>query len=483
MNNALPLRIFLATPGDLDHERSVIRATVDEHNNRRRSTEGISFELLGWDRVRGTARRPQEAINELISESHFMVVLFKQAWGSAPGDPTGYTSGTEEELFTGLLELGLSDQPMRDVWVGFLKESEPAPQVASLKASIANQHALMYESIGGSRDLKDKFAARLTGWEEMVAYKTARHIDLLPSSGRDVLRAANLRIRGQKLIDLGQVDSGRAALGEAAVLGGPVERLALTRFQARHGDLDAAYASSQIAIDFFTDGSMPLHSPLAAEAFAAQASILRAQRREVDAIGRYETALTLLQPGDPSATRVRCRILDNLGLAHQSIKDLPEARRRFEQAHAERTSSADEAGICQSNINLARLEIAEGDITAAATYADMALKFSRATPPTALHPNAEALSAQVRLRQGQPDEAALFAKRALSLNRQLANRSGEAKSLLVLAQCFRAAKRDIEAEQCAQACLDLNTDLKNGVGAQQAQWQLDQIRSDTQPSS
>src|SRR6266542_13131 len=114
MVDALPLRIFLASPSDLENEREVVRACVDEHNVRRKGQSNVTYEVVGWDRVRGTARRPQEAINELISESHFMVTMFKGSWGSEPGSPWGYTSGTEEELFTGLLELGLTEQPMRD---------------------------------------------------------------------------------------------------------------------------------------------------------------------------------------------------------------------------------------------------------------------------------------------------------------------------------------------------------------------------------
>ena len=88
-----------------------------------------AYEVVGWERVRGTARRPQEAINELIGESHFLIALFKGSWGSEPGSPWGYTSGTEEELFTGLLELGRAEQPMRDVWVVFLDHPSPAGQI------------------------------------------------------------------------------------------------------------------------------------------------------------------------------------------------------------------------------------------------------------------------------------------------------------------------------------------------------------------
>jgi len=190
----------------------------------------------------------------------------------------------------------------------------------------------LYESIAGIRELKEKLAGRLEGWETAAGSKVARHIDLLPSSGRDVLRAASLRLHGEKLVDLGQADAGRRALKEAAVLGGPVEHLAYAKFLARHGDLEEAHASTQRAIDHFAAGTSYLYSPLAAEAFTAQAGVLRRQGRDVDAIGRLEQALTLLDERDAYGQRVRCRILDDLGLAHQKTGDLASARHNFEAA-------------------------------------------------------------------------------------------------------------------------------------------------------
>jgi len=313
MVDALPLRIFLASPGDLEEERKAVRATVDEYNARRKGDSNVTFEVVGWDRVRGTARRSQEAINELISESHFVVTLFKSSWGSEPGSPWGYTSGTEEELFTGLLELGQAEQPMRDVWVAFIDHPSPDGKIVALRQQMSRQHSMMYESIADSRDLKEKLAERLESWEAVARSKVPRHVDLLPSSGKEVLRAANLRLRGEKLVVLGQAEAGRDALKEAAALGGPVEQLAYARFQARHGDLSGAYDSTQQAIDHFSSGTSHLYSPLAAEAFAAQAGVLRRQGRDVDAIGRLEQALTLLDEYDATAQNVRCRILDELG--------------------------------------------------------------------------------------------------------------------------------------------------------------------------
>jgi tetratricopeptide (TPR) repeat protein len=475
MADALPLRIFLASPGDLGNEREVVRACVDEHKARRRDESNVTYEVVGWERVRGTARRPQEAINELISESHFLIALFKGSWGSEPGSPWGYTSGTEEELFTGLLELGRAEQPMRDVWAVFLEHSSPAEPIVKLRQQMSRHHSMMYESIADTRDLKDKLTERLGTWETLAASKVPRNVDLLPSSGNDVLRSANLRLRGEKLVDLGQAQAGRSALKEAAVLGGPVEQLAYARFLARHGDLDEAHASTQRAIDYFVNGASDLYSPLAAEAFAAQAGVLRRQGHDVDAIGRLEHALTLLDEHDPYAQQVRCRILDELGLAHQKTGDLASARRNFDAALESRRRYRHDLDVCQSQVNLARLEVSAGDLETATAYADKVLATLRGIPPTALHANAEVLAAQVRLRQGRPDEGVPYAERALSLNQQIASRRGEAISLLLLAQCYHAAGKPREAGNHARACLEVNRSMGNEEGAQRAQWILDQL--------
>lgn len=474
MADALPLRIFLASPGDLEDGRGAVRASVDEYNARRGSSRSVGYEVVEWERVRGTARRPQEAINELISESHFLVALFRASWGTEPGSPWGYTSGTEEELFTGLIELGQPEQPMRDVWVAFFEHSSPAREITGLRQQMSSRHSMMYESIASIRDLKEKFTERLASWESLAGAKAPRHVDLLPSSGKDVLRAANLRIRGEKLVELGQATAGVAALKEAAALGGPLEHLAYAKFLARHGDLDEAYASTQRAIDHFTNGSSPLYTPLAAEAFAAQAGALRRRGRCTDAIGRLHHALTLLVDEDDAyAQKVRCRILDDLGLAYQETGDLVAARNSFEAAMTARVSSPDLVVVCQSKVNLARLEVRERNLHTAVKYAEEVLAALHGTPPTALHANAEVLAAQVRLRQGRAQEGLEHAQRALSVNEQISSRNGQAICHLLLSQCFRALGRHREARENALACLELNRGNKRGE--QRAQWIIDRL--------
>ncbi len=474
---SLPLRIFLAAPGDAETERQVVRACIDDYNARNLAGSDVTFEVVGWERVRGTARRPQEAINELIAESHFLVALFKGSWGSEPGSPWGYTSGTEEELFTALLELGEVEQPMRDVWVAFLDHHSPTERIVQLREQMSKYHSVMYERVSDNRDLKLKLAERLDSWAALADRKVARHVNLVPSSGRDVLGAANLRLRGEKLVDLGQAAAGREALKEAAALGGPVEHLAYARLLARHGELVEAHAWTQKAINHFADGTPSLQSPLAAEAFAAQAGLLRRQGRDFDAIGRLEQALTLVDQPDAYAQTVRCRILDELGLARKQTGDAASARRDFEAALQLRRRLRQESAVAQSLVNLARLDVHDGDLAAAASKAREAVLILRAAPPSALHANAEVLAAQVALRQGLADEGLPHAQRALALNRQLASRRGEAISLLLLAQCSRAMGRTSQAREHAHACLMVNEAMGDEKGAQRAQWMIDELAS------
>ena len=473
VTDPLPLRIFLASPDDLADVRPLISAWVDEFNLGNGTEASVQFEVVGWEQVRGTARRPQEAINELIAESHFLVALLRKKWGSNPGSPWGYTSGTEEELFTGLLELGRPERPMRDVWVAFLHHPESDPKIESLRRSMTEAHSMLYESVPTLDDLKHLFAQRLEGWIALADHKVPRYISLLPSSGVDVLQAATLRLRGEKLIDLGQSQAGVRDLREAAAVGGPVEHLAYARHLGRSGDFAAAYAETQRAIDFFTNGSLNLYTPLAAEAFEAQAGILRRQRQPVDAIGRLQHALTLIVEDNTDAEEVRCRILDDLGLAFQASGDLKSARDAYETALSSRRAHGQTIDVAQSLVNLARLDVASEDLSGALELAEEAQRALAGTAPSGLHANANVSHAQILLRLGRAKEALDPASRALIINTQLAHRQGEAISLYVLAQCYRSMGDAEHAPTNAKASLQLNLSMGDETGARKAQWIID----------
>ncbi|MBT1610287.1 DUF4062 domain-containing protein [Curtobacterium poinsettiae] len=474
MVDALPLKIFVATPGDLQTEREAVKGGVAEWNLAHGAV-GVQFEVIGWERSRGTAQRAQGAINQLISESHFMLVIFKERWGTEPGSSWGYTSGTEEELFQGLLELGQADQLMRDVWVAFTPAADPDPAVVALKQQIIDRHVMLFESPADVPDLKNKLRDRLEGWASHFATKRPRHVELVASSGTEMLRAARLRIEGEKLVELGQSEAGQAKLEQSAKVGGPREQLAYARQLARKGALEEAHAVTQVAIEQSLEADGGLFSTAAAEAFAAQAGVLRRQGKTHDAIGRFAQALTLVPDEGPDSSRVRCRILDDIGLAHKAQKDTGRAKIAFEDSLAERRMNGNRYDISQSLINLARLAVEEHDLVQARTYSDEALSLLDRVAPTALHANAQTLAAQLHLRQGALGEGIDHASRARALNRQFGSANGEAIALLVLAQCYRAAGELERAAMSARACLEINEQIGNEGGREQAQWQLDAI--------
>jgi tetratricopeptide (TPR) repeat protein len=476
----LPLRIFVASPGDLRSERVAIRQCVDEHKARAIGTASATFEVVGWESVRGTARRPQEAINELIQECHYLVALFKKSWGSEPGSPWGYTSGTEEELFTGFLDLGQDDCPMRDVWVAFISDPDPAPEISTLRKQMSHRHALLYETISDVIDLKQKFTDRLSGWSAITP-KSPRHIDLLPTSGKDVLRAASLCRDGQKLVELGLPEQGLGKLREASALGGPLENLAYAKFLARTGNLDTAKEVIQTAIDYFTSWPGALNSPLAAEAFAAQAGLLRRQGRDGDAIGRFEHALQLFDATDPFANLVRCRILDELGLSCRNIGELDRARHYFNESLRIRSEVEGNVDIAQSLVNLARLDVAARDMDSALDRANAALALLSEVPPSALHANAHVLRVQLLIRLGRAEEAINSALIAISLNEQFGNRHGEAISHYIAAQCYKAIGDVGKARTHAEQSLTLNESMGDASGCDKARWILDQLDDEGRP--
>ena len=178
---------------------------------------------------------------------------------------------------------------------------------------------------------------------------------------------------------------------------------------------------------------------------------------------------------DSYSLAVRCRILDDLGIAYRKVGDLNAARQNFEAALQIRRRTGRENDVCQSLINLARLEVANRELDAAAQYATEVITTLRGTPPSGLHANAEVLAAQIRLRQNHPNEGIHHAERGLAANRQIGNRQGEAISLLVLAQCCREAGLRTEAENYARDCLTLNQSMGDVEGAGKAQWLLDNL--------
>ena len=74
------VKVFIASPGDLNPERKIAREVVEEFNSLHADSLGYQIEMVGWEETVGSMGRPQEIINKdfwkVILKNYQKVVRF-----------------------------------------------------------------------------------------------------------------------------------------------------------------------------------------------------------------------------------------------------------------------------------------------------------------------------------------------------------------------------------------------------------------------
>lgn len=91
------VRVFLASPGDLQPEREAVRAEIEDINENWSATVDCHFELLGWEDVSPGYGRPQSIINADVDKCDLFIGLLWKRWGTPPDTKGDFTSGFHEE--------------------------------------------------------------------------------------------------------------------------------------------------------------------------------------------------------------------------------------------------------------------------------------------------------------------------------------------------------------------------------------------------
>ena len=138
------LRVFLASPSDLQAEREATKEIVDRLNRTIREI-GWVVDLLGWeDRLPGFGR-PQSQINEDVDACDIFLGVLWRRWGS----PTGkFQSGFEEEFERAVSRRRESESP--EIWIYFKQvehTSDPGDQlrqVIAFRKKLMRQRELLY---------------------------------------------------------------------------------------------------------------------------------------------------------------------------------------------------------------------------------------------------------------------------------------------------------------------------------------------------
>lgn len=89
------LRVFIASPGDVPQERSVVVDICREVSHEVGSAFGWTIQADGWELTRPGLGRAQDRINPLVDACDVLVGVLHRRWGTPTGE---FTSGFHEEV-------------------------------------------------------------------------------------------------------------------------------------------------------------------------------------------------------------------------------------------------------------------------------------------------------------------------------------------------------------------------------------------------
>lgn len=98
--SAKVIRIFIASPGDLDGERSAVRSAIDEINRDHSDHWDVQFKPVGFEDIPGGSGRAQSIINERLEKCDYLFGIVHNRLGK-PSHPTNDPNAPTE---TGFIE-------------------------------------------------------------------------------------------------------------------------------------------------------------------------------------------------------------------------------------------------------------------------------------------------------------------------------------------------------------------------------------------
>lgn len=110
------LTAFLASPGDLQEERNIVRESVERLNKVIGRELNWQIELLGWEDTLPGYARPQSIINRDVEACELFLGILWRRWGQPTGE---YESGFEEEFVRASSRHNTDGKP--EIWL-FFKE-------------------------------------------------------------------------------------------------------------------------------------------------------------------------------------------------------------------------------------------------------------------------------------------------------------------------------------------------------------------------
>jgi len=159
------IRVFLASPGDLQDERRTAKAVVEEFNKLWADAMGYHVELIGWEDTISQYGRPQGIINQDLERCELVIGMMWKRWGTPPGKTNTFTSGFEEEFETSIASRRTKGRPemalfFKDIDKELLRDpGEELKKVVAFKERIIAEKEIFFEPFGGVGDFEGKSVA------------------------------------------------------------------------------------------------------------------------------------------------------------------------------------------------------------------------------------------------------------------------------------------------------------------------------------
>jgi hypothetical protein len=168
------VKVFLASPGDLQEERRVARRVTESFNQLWSARTGYHVELVGWEDTVSTFGRPQAIINRDLDACELFIGLLWRRWGTPPDSDGPFTSGVEEEFERSLAKRQETGKPEMSL---FFKEvdnellRDPGTELTKVRAfqqKIIERRVVLFETFDSSDAFADKMLRRITSYVQSL---------------------------------------------------------------------------------------------------------------------------------------------------------------------------------------------------------------------------------------------------------------------------------------------------------------------------
>ena len=154
------LRVFLASPGDLQDEREAVHDAVVEINDLWADMWGYQIELMGWEDTVPGYGRPQEIINQEVDRCDLFIGMIWKRWGTPPDRDGRFTSGFHEEFERSMARREQSESPEISLFFKQISNElmtdpgEDLKRVLKFREKIIAEKKILYQEFSTQQDLE-----------------------------------------------------------------------------------------------------------------------------------------------------------------------------------------------------------------------------------------------------------------------------------------------------------------------------------------